>query len=94
MNPWRCARILDVLKVVRRVEKGPLRLVEDNHRAIEADQKVLRGPIISAHFHSFYDGTDGSSYLIKPLSAANAIPRAEVGPGNRHGWVRQGWWDV
>ena len=80
MNPWRCARILDVLKVVRRVEKRPLRLVEDNHRAIEADQKVLRGPIIPAHFHSFYDGTDSPSDLIEPLRTTNAIPRAEVGP--------------
>ena len=49
---------------------------------------------LCAEFHSFYDGTDGSSYLIKPLSAANAIPRAEVSPGSRHGWVRQDWWDV
>ena len=93
-NRWRCARVLNVLKVMRRVEEGPLRLVGDNHWAIETNQKTLRSPIIPAHLHSFYDGTDGSSYLIKPLSAANAIPRAEVGPGSRHGWVRQDWWDV
>ena len=93
-NTLRCVCLLDVLKVVCRVEKGPLRLVEDNYWAVEADQQILRGPIMPAHFHSFYDGTDGSSYLIKPLSAANAIPRAEVSPGSRHGWVRQDWWDV
>ena len=73
-----CARLVDEPKVVRGVEECPLRLVEDNHRAIEADQKVLRGPIIPAHFHSFSDGTDGSSYLIEPLSAANAIPARKL----------------
>ena len=86
-SPWRCVRVVDVLKVVRRVAKGPLRrfIIEDNYRAIEADQKILRGPIIPAHFHSFYNGTDSPSDLIEPFGAANATPRAEIGPGNRHG---------
>ena len=84
-NPWRCVRVFDVLKVVRRVEEGPLRLIEDNYWAIEADQKILRGPITPAHFYSFYDGTDCTSDLIKPFGATNTVTRAEVGPGNRHG---------
>ena len=81
-SPWRCVRGFDVLKVVRRVAEGPLRrfIIEDNYRAIEADQKILRGPIIPAHFHYFYNCTDSPSDLIKPLGATNAIPRAEVGP--------------
>ena len=81
-TPWRCVRVFDVLKIVRRVAKGPLRrfIIEDNYRAIEADQKILRGPIIPAHFHSFYNGTDSPSDLIEPLRTTNAIPRAEVGP--------------
>ena len=48
--------------------------------AVEADPQILRGPIMPAHFHSFYDGTDSPSDLIEPVGAANAIPRAEVGP--------------
>ena len=86
-SPWRCMHVFDVLKVVRRAAKGPLRrfIIEDNYRAIEADQKFLRGPIIPAHFHSMYNGTDNPSDLIKPRGATNAIPRAEVGPGHRHG---------
>ena len=79
-TPWLSVRVFDVLKVVRRVEEDPLRLIEDNYWAIEADQKVLRGPITPAHFYSFYDGTDCTSDLIKPLRTTNAIPRAEVGP--------------
>ena len=73
-NRWHCVCLLDVLKVVCRVEKGPLRLVEDNYRMIEMDQKILRSPIMPARFHSFYNGTDSPSDLIEPVGAANVIP--------------------
>ena len=80
MNPWRCVRVLDVLKIVCRVEERPPRRIKDNDWAVEADQQILCGPIMPAHFHSFYDGTDSPSDLIEPLRTTNAIPRAEVGP--------------
>jgi len=80
-----CARLVDKLKVVCGVERCPLRLAEYHHRPIESDQEILGSPIVTVHFHSSYDSTYGSSYLLKPLGASNAVTCAEVRRRHGHG---------